>query len=1851
MLKTVIDRSGFRKLLHAAQTGANSKADELAAVPAEISHFALDTLYIRPVQAELVRLLLLPSSDPHFTSCVLVHGMGGTGKTVTAVAVVQQKAIRRTGARVKALQAMLFKQLTGTATESENVQTKSEQDWQRMLVTEIAKKRRALLVLDDPWMPEQARLLNPIDTAHTAHRLLVTTRIRDLVPKARRVELSLMNSDEAVALLLELAGVEEASYLKEPQVVRSWGSGYVGFKEQVGDQSKASTVEERVIGAGLQALDKGVDGTAVKELFYMFAVTQEAMVELLWRACCASESEKQEGSLATRLKVRQWTQMLVDHSLLLGSSDGVHLHDIMLVSALFVQHYIRKRLSAEDLRVLHTQVLNEMVMMSQKRMATTGTGLQYTGSTAKPVDWYCHNVGPYHAMRARDVSVGVTDDAHLKFMMLGEDRVLVEAVAVTVGEDGLQELIEFYTQKGELISWAKVNVFMSTVMSKGREPFEAAALQLLEKSGETSNEAQQLELDILLERGFRMLWEGADTTSLVARIKELLKMNSSLRKEGMTLAMTLYFGDQLFAWGLPPFWDIVEGYEVTSDSILRGYEIITNYYSPLNHESANQSVGARRQAKMMFICGSLTHNSSYVSEERVANVHRSLMDREFGADCSGILEPHRAFDFFRHYQISTQFGTKVNYLLCQEIAFGCVENNGNVPACRELVDMQFRAVRQMLEQSRVQSRSFFETSIWVGHPNRALVDFAAACTDESFRPGVAALLELAGCTTIEDCKRWVKSEDFEQLRNIRLSSADGNHHTYHPKHLDTEVCAVLSLATEEPDNLDATWLDELPEASSSTFLDCGQSVYIHTSNRVLVGEILEGKNRLDEAVTLAQAELKVRASFMFPGVPGPHHRRQHRYGLDLCPVQASMPASSPASMIDRGRDIVLAPFYGNDLSKTMQLIPIIIGEYALAYFSFFTEHDSEEEAQVREYKRVLTMAQMTQALKWDQDQKEEDLDKVLSEQVQDTKEGSKKADEGKETSKGEGKTDEKKTPPSASSLFQMLFDSADEKHITAFGIDESDPWYVRTKALFKERVRSELQEGLANTKKARGLIAYEKDDDVKAIADFSDGRKLNEILELTKDKIIKHFGKEFVDSELLQSAKKFVEEIGATQERGLGILWPMFRPHFWQYSWGLVNMFIDTAFGPALWAQGYSALDGIVAGTLTMPQLRTLCIMYVIKFAWCISLGWPGRAHMKKVETEFTLTVRNEVMRALIRQDTEYFDFHPTGVLQERLGSDASQLSENLFQLPYQFVESSAVCIGEAAMMYQVDPSFLPIVLLPLPFAALVQKYVIKFMTENTEKQRKLSEEAAAATNEIIKEVRTVREFAMEGQMGDRYCANAAHRASIELYGHSMNNCVFMPIFFWIVYILPRFITLYMTGFRVQAGVFTIGKAMQILHGASDMTGNLQRLMNLAPKIPQALIPARRICELLHMKARIEPDPRQPDPRLLRPSEGLEGHIEFRGVDFTYPTEPSKQVLRDLSFTVKPSQKVAFVGSTGCGKSTSIRLIERFYATLAPGTIFVDGVAIEDYDVQYLRQHTSVVAQETVLFSTTIRENIIYGVREEEKAAVTDEIIIAACKKAAAWSFIKEFPAQLETYVGEKGVKLSGGQKQRVAIARAIIREPTILLLDEATSALDSKNEKVVQAALDRLLEENKRGCAIVVAHRLSTIKQCDKIIVMDHGQKVEEGSHDELLKIPIVKKKEEKEGEETEVMVSGWYRDLWQTQMGEEKKAAEEKKGETATKEAEAAVSAAKKELAEVQLQLSQAREALVATKEEAAGSSSASTASPLKGSPAANAKGSPGFFRKSKKQSSAVKSPIQEAFDEVASPPSDIGFRLGIS
>ena len=231
----------------------------------------------------------------------------------------------------------------------------------------------------------------------------------------------------------------------------------------------------------------------------------------------------------------------------------------------------------------------------------------------------------------------------------------------------------------------------------------------------------------------------------------------------------------------------------------------------------------------------------------------------------------------------------------------------------------------------------------------------------------------------------------------------------------------------------------------------------------------------------------------------------------------------------------------------------------------------------------------------------------------------------------------------------------------------------------------------------------------------------------------------------------------------------------------------------------------------------------------------------------------------------------------------------------------------------------------------------------------------------------------------------------------------------------------------------------------------------------------------------------------------IEGHIEFKDVRFRYPTRPNQPVLRGLSLQVKPGQYVAFVGVSGCGKSTTIGLLERFYDPL-DGEIYVDGTNISSFNLNEYRSHLALVSQEPTLYRGTIRENIMLGTYRDN---IKEEEIVQCCKDANIYEFIIGLPDGLDTLVGSKGCMLSGGQKQRVAIARALLRNPKILLLDEATSALDSESEKVVQAALDAAA---KGRTTIAVAHRLSTVKKADMIYVFNQGRVIESGTHDELM-------------------------------------------------------------------------------------------------------------------------------------------------
>jgi len=275
-------------------------------------------------------------------------------------------------------------------------------------------------------------------------------------------------------------------------------------------------------------------------------------------------------------------------------------------------------------------------------------------------------------------------------------------------------------------------------------------------------------------------------------------------------------------------------------------------------------------------------------------------------------------------------------------------------------------------------------------------------------------------------------------------------------------------------------------------------------------------------------------------------------------------------------------------------------------------------------------------------------------------------------------------------------------------------------------------------------------------------------------------------------------------------------------------------------------------------------------------------------------------------------------------------------------------------------------------------------------------------------------------------------------------------------------------------------------------------IFSFAPDMGKAKHAANELKILFDRKPEI--DAWSPDGETL---DHVEGHLEFRDVHFRYPTRPQQPVLRGLELTVKPGQYVALVGASGCGKSTTIQLLERFYDPLVGG-IYVDGKEISSLNINSYRSFIALVSQEPTLYQGTIRENILLGA-DRRPEDVSEESIIQACKDANIYDFILSLPEAFNTVVGNKGSMLSGGQKQRVAIARALLRDPKILLLDEATSALDSESEKVVQAALDAAA---KGRTTIAVAHRLSTIQKADMIYVFDQGRIVENGTHNELIKM-----------------------------------------------------------------------------------------------------------------------------------------------
>ena len=477
--------------------------------------------------------------------------------------------------------------------------------------------------------------------------------------------------------------------------------------------------------------------------------------------------------------------------------------------------------------------------------------------------------------------------------------------------------------------------------------------------------------------------------------------------------------------------------------------------------------------------------------------------------------------------------------------------------------------------------------------------------------------------------------------------------------------------------------------------------------------------------------------------------------------------------------------------------------------------------------------------------------------------------------------------------------------------------------------------------------------------------------------------------------------------------------------------------------------------------------------------------------TENTLKdIRKDAFEKLIYLPMDFFNKNKVGELTSRLSADIEKLQETMRTTIAEFFRQIVMIIGSVFFLIYISPKLALIMLSTIPIIIITAVFFGRFI-------RKLSihaQDESAKSNSIIEEslmgISNVKSFTNELFMINRYIKSINHIRALNIKsglwrGIFVSFLIFCMSGAIVVVVWQGLLMTQGTYPELSRGDFFTCMLLTIMMGISfgavpDMYSSIQKAIGASENLMN-IIGSKSEKQILNGKEK-------PD---------ITGEISFKNVHFNYPQRDNIDILKDISFNVDQNQTIALVGPSGSGKSTIGYLLLNYYPILK-GEILFDNIDISKIDIEHLRSQIAIVPQEVILFSGSIKENIIYG-----KLNATDDEIIEAAKKANAWEFILKFPDKLNTEVGDRGIQLSGGQKQRIAIARAILKNPKILILDEATSSLDSKSENLVQEALNKLMEG--RTC-FVIAHRLSTIKKADNILVLSDGIIKEEGKHNELI-------------------------------------------------------------------------------------------------------------------------------------------------
>ena len=515
-------------------------------------------------------------------------------------------------------------------------------------------------------------------------------------------------------------------------------------------------------------------------------------------------------------------------------------------------------------------------------------------------------------------------------------------------------------------------------------------------------------------------------------------------------------------------------------------------------------------------------------------------------------------------------------------------------------------------------------------------------------------------------------------------------------------------------------------------------------------------------------------------------------------------------------------------------------------------------------------------------------------------------------------------------------------------------------------------------------------------------------------------------------------------------------------------------------------------GFLTLTSVTSVAIALFILFGVQALFSFFRVVIFNNVTENSLRDLRNDAFSKMVFMPMDFFNTNKVGELTSRVSSDITQIQETLRTTIAEFFRQIVIIVGGISFLFFISWKLALIMLATVPVMALIAVFFGRYIRRLSKEAQNFSANSNAIVEEALTGIANVKAFTNEYFNINRFRKNTQ-----EMRDLNVRSGVWRGLF-------VSFIIFCLFG----AIVFIVWQGLLMTQGAHPelskegfyqfvlftimMGASVGSLPDLYANIQKAIGATENLMDIVNGQSELDLHPGTKKNKIT-------GEIEFKDVKFSYPQRNDMEVLKSVSFNIQPNQTFAIVGASGSGKTTITNLLLGFYKS-DDGQVLVDGVSVNEYDLNHLRENMAIVPQEVMLFSGTIQENIRFG-----QTDATDEQVVLAAQQANAWEFIESFPDGMQTEVGDRGIQLSGGQKQRVAIARALLKNPSILILDEATSALDSESEKLVQDALQNLM---KNRTSLVIAHRLATIRKVDKILVMQNGAIVETGTHQELMQL-----------------------------------------------------------------------------------------------------------------------------------------------